>query len=399
MGKISPVSAKYIIQAAISINGIVEKPDVIGAVFGQTEGLLGSDLELRELQKNGRIGRIEVNLTVNSGKTEGQIIIPSSLDKEETTIIAAAIETIQKIGPCDSKVKVEKIEDVRVSKRDFVLERAKELLKNLTQDTLPDSRELRDEVAHSGRTAEIIELGQDRLAAGPDFEESEEVIIVEGRADVLNLLKYGFKNVLGLAGSKIPASVAELVKGKIVIAFVDGDRGGDIILNELNQVIKIDFIAKAPSGEEVEELSGKDIHKALRSKVSFEEEFKDKKGKKSRFKESKKSEPKREERKESTFKREVKHKDKFKALLDELIGTKGAFILDKDLHKLGKVPVTELVNTIRSLRTGIYAIVLDGTVEKDLAYMCERASIKFLIAKDNNVERARVRIFTAKDLE
>ena len=117
MGKISPVSAKYIVHATIFIDGIVDKPDVIGAIFGQTEGLLGADLELRELQRSGRIGRIEVKVDTKGGKTNGDIIIPSSLDKAETAIVGAALEIIQRIGPCTAKIKVEKIEDVRISKK------------------------------------------------------------------------------------------------------------------------------------------------------------------------------------------------------------------------------------------------------------------------------------------
>ena len=149
MGKISPVSSKYIINTNIQIEGVVDRPDVIGAIFGQTEGLLGTELELRELQRSGRIGRIEVKLDTKAGKTEGAIIIPSSLDKTETVIIGAALETIQRIGPCNAKVKIDKIEDVRISKRNFVIERAKELLKQLTDEVLPDSQEITEEVASS----------------------------------------------------------------------------------------------------------------------------------------------------------------------------------------------------------------------------------------------------------
>src|SRR3989344_560874 len=187
MGKISPVSSKYIVHTNIQIEGVVDRPDVIGAVFGQTEGLLGAELELRELQRSGRIGRIEVKLDVKSGKTDGQIIIPSSLDKAETVIIAAALETIQRIGPCSAKVKVEKVEDIRISKRTFVIERAKELLRKLTDEVLPDSQEITDEVTSSVRMMEITEYGNDRLPAGPNINDAEEVIVVEGRADVLNL--------------------------------------------------------------------------------------------------------------------------------------------------------------------------------------------------------------------
>ena len=147
MGKISPVSAKYIVQSTIEIEGVVDRPDVIGAIFGQTEGLLGTELELRELQRSGRIGRIDVKTEIKSGKTSGEIIIPSSLDKAETAIIGAAIETIQRIGPCNAKVHVINIEDVRISKRTYVIERAKELLRTLNDKFMPDSQELTDEVA------------------------------------------------------------------------------------------------------------------------------------------------------------------------------------------------------------------------------------------------------------
>jgi len=225
MGKISPVSAKYIIHTQIQIDGAVDKPDVIGAIFGQTEGLLGNELELRELQRSGRIGRIEVRIETRGGKSNGEIVIPSSLDKAETAIIGAALETIQRIGPCNSKVNVLNIEDVRISKRDFVIERAKELLRDLTSKVLPDSQEITDQVAQSVRMMEITEYGRDRLAAGPSIDEGDEVIVVEGRADVLNLLKHGIKNVIALNGTSIPETIRELGRRKILTVFVDGDRG------------------------------------------------------------------------------------------------------------------------------------------------------------------------------
>src|SRR3989338_2508387 len=267
MGKISPVSAKYIVNTTIQIDGVVDKPDVIGAIFGQTEGLLGADLELRELQRSGKIGRIEVNTEIKTGKTSGSIIIPSSLDKAETAIIAAALEIIQRIGPCNARVKVESIEDVSVSKRSYVIDRAKELLKTMIDTVMPDSGELAEEVSKAVRVMEVQEYGADRLPAGPAIDESEEVIVVEGRADVMNLLKHGFKNVIGMNGTSVPPSISELSKKKVLTAFVDGDRGGDLILKELIDVAEVDYVTKAPDGKEVEELEKKEIHKALRSRV------------------------------------------------------------------------------------------------------------------------------------
>ncbi|MEK6849170.1 MAG: DNA primase DnaG, partial [Nanoarchaeota archaeon] len=271
MGKISPVASKYIVNSTIEIEGLVDRPDVIGAIFGQTEGLLGEDLELRELQRSGRIGRIEVNLEPRGGKSSGSIIIPSSLDKAETAIIAAALEIIQRIGPCNAKVKVVNIEDVRISKRQFVIDRAKELLRFMLDNGSPDSMELTEEVVNSVRVMEVVEYGPDRCPAGPAVDESDEVIVVEGRADVINMLKHGFKNVIAMNGTQVPQTISDLSRRKDIVVFVDGDRGGNIILKEVFAVAEVDFVTKAPDGKEVEELAKKEIHKALRSRITAEQ--------------------------------------------------------------------------------------------------------------------------------
>src|SRR3989338_4461244 len=259
MAKISLVSSKYIVHSTMEIDGTVDRPDVIGAIFGQTEGLLGADLELRELQRSGRIGRIEVNTDTKLGKTSGTIIIPSSLDKAETAIVGAALEIIQRIGPCNAKIQVTNIEDVRISKRTMVVDRAKELLRKMIDSTMPDSQELADEVASAVRVMECVEYGQDRLPAGPAIDESDEVIIVEGRADVINLLKHGFKNAISLNGTSVPQTIIDLCEKKTVTIFADGDRGGDLIIKELMAVADVDFVTKAPDGKEVEEITKKEI--------------------------------------------------------------------------------------------------------------------------------------------
>ena len=116
---------KYVIQAKFEIEGVVEKPDVIGAVFGQTEGLFGPELDLRELQKTGRIGRIEIELHSKNDRTTGTITIPTSLDRVSTALIAASIESINRVGPCSAKVVLEKIEDIREARRKVIVDRAK----------------------------------------------------------------------------------------------------------------------------------------------------------------------------------------------------------------------------------------------------------------------------------
>jgi DNA primase len=272
MAKISPTSIKYSIIADFVAEGPFQKPDVIGALFGQTEGLLGAEMELRELQKEGKIGRIEVDLLTEGGKTTGEITIPSALDKTETTIIAAALETIDKIGPTDAKITIREIEDVRGSKRDYIMERAKALLAGIKNEGM-DSNEMETELRESARIAKVMDYGEERLAAGPDVESSKEVIVVEGRADVVNMLKYGIKNVIGMQGTRFPKTITKLGEEKELTLFVDGDRGGKLIARNVCDNAKIVYIATAPDGKEVEELTGKELLQALRKKVRASDFF------------------------------------------------------------------------------------------------------------------------------
>ncbi|OGS62171.1 MAG: hypothetical protein A3K59_03930 [Euryarchaeota archaeon RBG_19FT_COMBO_69_17] len=264
---IDPSTTKYLIQARLEAEGIVEKPDVVGAVFGQTEGLLGEELDLRDLQKSGRIGRIEVDAVSKKGRTEGTILIPSSLDQVETSILAAALETIDRVGPCKAAIKVDKVEDVRVTKRNKIIERARELLSRMVEDSKTSGTDLLDEVKRSVQVSEIGSFGPERLPAGPNIADSDAIIVVEGRQDVLNLLRSGIKNAIAVEGTSVPKTIQEMSKEKAVTAFVDGDRGGDLILRELLQVGEVDFIARAPRGKEVEEMTQKQIMKALRNKI------------------------------------------------------------------------------------------------------------------------------------
>ncbi len=379
MGKISPIAAKYTVKAKLKAEGVVEKPDVVGAVFGQTEGLLGSDLELRELQKSGRIGRIEVSVSSKGGKTTGTIEIPSSMDKAETAIIGAAIETIDRIGPCDAKLKVVSIDDVRSSKRKFVSSRAKELLKKMMEGSMQESEELTEAVKDSVRVSELVEYGKNKVPAGPAIDSNEDLIVVEGRADVLNLLKHGFKNVVAIGGTKVPDTVKELTKHHTVTLFIDGDRGGELILKEMLQVAEVDFLAKATPGREVEEISEKEIHKALRSKEPITQAMLEDAGvggKKSRDRKSKKSSSYDWKKDAKSLGEETRKK--LKEIADDLIGTRGAFLLDEKNEILGKVPVAELRKTLNKIE-GVKAIVMDGKITRSLAKMARDSKVETVV--------------------
>jgi DNA primase len=263
-------TTKYLIHLHIEAEGVVEKPDVVGAIFGQTEGLLGEDLDLRDLQRTGRVGRIDVQISSRKGETKGEIFIASSLDRAETAILAASLETIDRVGPCVARVNVVSIEDIRVSKRKKIVTRAKEILIDSFEEGAIDSNELIDSVRETMRVEKLSTIGEDKIPVGPHVLDSDAIIVVEGRADVINLLRYGIKNAVGVEGTNISQTIIDLCEKKTATAFFDGDRGGDLILQELLQVADIDFVAFAPRGKSVEDLTRKEIIKALRNKVPVE---------------------------------------------------------------------------------------------------------------------------------
>jgi len=349
-------TTKYVVLAAFEVEGVVQKPDVIGAIFGQTEGLFGPDLDLRELQKSGRVGRIEIQLESKHDRTTGTIMIPSSLDKVSTAIIAAAIESVDRIGPCTAKVTLERVEDVREEKRKLILDKAKDILKKWVIEGSPSTDEMVKEVGGAIRSAEVVEFGPDKLPAGPEAQNSGTIIIVEGRADVLNLLRCGIKNTVAIEGTKIPQSVIALCKSKEVTAFLDGDRGGDLILKELDQVTELDYLTRAPPGKEVEELTPKEIMKALRDRVPH-------------------GAPK-PEAKPTVAKVALPEGVAQKA--QELKGTLEAAVFDETGKEIAHLPVSELANQLPTMEAP-YTLVFDGVITQRILDLADQKKIKYVL--------------------
>ncbi|WP_336036434.1 DNA primase DnaG [Halobacterium yunchengense] len=258
-------TAKYLIHADFVADGVVERTDVVGAAFGQTEGLLGDDLDIRDLQDSAKLGRIDVSVDSEGGQSFGTITIASSLDRVETATLAAALEAVERIGPCRAQVEVQRIEDVRAAKRRDIVDRAKELLATAFDEGAIDSEDILREVRESVRVEDITEY--EGLPAGPNVASSDAVLVVEGRADVSNLLQYGIKNAVAVEGTDVPDAVADLTADRTATAFLDGDRGGDMIRRELDQVGDLDYVARAPRGESVEDLSRQAVDAALRDKT------------------------------------------------------------------------------------------------------------------------------------
>jgi len=357
MGQSQAFTIKYVIHAKFDIEGVVEKPDVIGAVFGQTEGLFGPELDLRELQKTGRIGRIEIDLHSKNDRTFGTITIPTSLDRVSTALIAASVESINRVGPCQAKVNLDKIEDIREARRKIIIDRAKEILHKWNIESMPSVDEVYKQISDTMKLGKVEKYGPEDLPAGPELMESKEIIIVEGRADIINLMRCGIANTVALEGAKVPESIKKLTKEKEATALLDGDRGGDLILKELLQVTNIKFVGRAPRGKEIEECNCKEITEALDAKVAVADLFKP----------AKKEKPK------------VELPSTISQVAKALMGTLEAVLLNEKLEEIERLPVSQLAEKLQQT-TGIDTIVFDGIITQRVVDLASDKNIKRIIA-------------------
>lgn len=438
---IDPSTTKYLIKARITAEGVVEKPDVVGAIFGQTEGLLGDELDLRDLQKSGRIGRIEVDVDSKKGRAEGEILIPSSLDQVETAILAASLETIERVGPCKAKIDVAKIEDIRISKRVKIVERAKHLLSGLIEETKAGGVDITESVRDAVQVEEITSYGPDKCPAGPNIDSSEAVIVVEGRSDVLCLLKAGIKNAIAVEGTSVPKTIQNLSREKVVTAFVDGDRGGELILKELLQVAEIDFVTTAPKDKEVEELTQKQIMKCLRNKIPVDQ-YIEMYGLKIEHAEKERAEEHRVEshmvqkgeekkrffptlkKKETPYvtkatwatgdipapeiKKETAQKVlspvqlKYKEYLMKLFNSSKAYFVDSSGNVISEIFVRDLPDAVKTAGQNANGLILDGIITQRLLDLTSETTLRSVVGmKLGNVVKlpANITVLTKEDLE
>ena len=412
---IDPTSSKYVIRASIRANGVVNKSDVVGAVFGQTEGLLGDELDLRDLQKSGRMGRVEVDVKSDKGKSTGEIVISSSMDQVETSVFAAALETVERVGPCKATVKITSLEDSRSTKREVIIERARSLLINLIKDSRTAGSTITDTVRQALQIEEIVRF-KGKLPAGPNVASSDAVIVVEGRGDVLNLLKHGIKNSVAVEGTNVPKEVVDLSKERTVTAFVDGDRGGQMIIQELLQVAEVDFIARAPENTEVEYLTHKQIMKSLRDKTTaelFMEQNKwarpggEAKSKPKKSRTSAKAKPSKTAAKPA---KEAAAPAKeaataaspiFLEQLNQLEGSKNARLMMGE-ELADEVLIVGLPEVLESHKNnGVDTLIMDGVITPHLVELAPKAGIKTIVAQGKAIlprEPIGLSLFEKKDL-
>jgi len=409
--------AKYMIRARIEVDGEVDKSDIIGAIFGFTEGLFGEEFDLRELQDKGRIGRITVDVKTASGKTVGEIFVPSNLDRIETALLAAALEAVERVGPYNARIQILDIVDIRAEKLKKIIERAKELAKKYFVERAPDLKEILNKVSEEIRIAELTYYGPEKLPAGPDVEHADTIIIVEGRADVLNMLRYGYRNVVALEGApsgKIPESIIKLASKKTAILFIDGDRAGELIAREVIKQADVDYVARAPPGKEVEELTAKEIAKALKNAVPAAQFLAQIEKRVERVEEPPQQiqqvivqpqQPQTVQAVEATGVQQavaeiVKPPEQPKVMpipvteeaieipkhvVDEtrqLRGTLESLLYSKEWNVIQRIPVRDLVSTLEKMDSGtVWAVFFDGVITQRLLDVAARKGVKLIVGE------------------
>lgn len=359
---------KYHVRLKFEVDGVVEKADLIGAIFGQTEGLFGPEMNLNELQKTWKVGRIEISLDVKGDKTHGEVLIPMSTDVSTAALIAAAVEGVDKVGPCAARFTLLSMEDVRAAKRKAIAGRAKAIVKEWASRSISEGEELLKDIIDSARRAKLINYGKEGLPAGPGIRASDDVILVEGRADVINLLRAGYDNVIAIEGTKIPNTIIKLSKEKKTTAFLDGDRGGDLILKELTQVAKVDRVVRAPHGREVEDLTPVEIIELLKELPA------------------KRPEAPLEPQQQPLVK-------KARELHPSINETLEAIILDEELNQITRVPVNELVQRLESTQ-GAKHVIFDGIVTQRLVDIATKVGVNTIVGhRIGDVAKAETSIF------
>lgn len=345
---------KYHVKIKFDADGIVEKTDIIGALFGQTEGLLGPEMNLNELQRLSKVGRIEVSIHTKQNKTFGNVLIPMSTDISTAALIAAAVESIDKVGPFPAKFTLTAIEDIREIKKKSIVERAKKIVQEWATKSISESEEMLKDIYGAVKVGKLTVFGPEKLACGSRIYDTDWIILVEGRADVINLLRAGYDNAIAIEGARIADSVVKLCKDKKqVIAFLDGDRAGDLILRELENIVKLDKVVRAPEGKEVEDLTPMEIIEIL------DDAIKDLRGKKVEIKDE--------------------FDNKVVEVFPEINETLEVVGYDENINEIFRVPVNEIVKRLKNEKDVKYLIV-DGIITQRLVTAAHENGVKYIIA-------------------
>jgi DNA primase len=374
-------------------------------------------MNLNELQKVSKVGRIEVNVDSKSNSAKGDALIPMSTDISTAALIAAAIESIDKVGPFQAKFSLIGIDDIRAIKKKIIVDRAKKIVQEWATKTISEGEEMLKDVYDASKPGRLTTFGKAQLACGVGVYDSDWIILVEGRADVINLLRAGYDNAIAIEGAKIDETILKLTHGKRIIAFIDGDRAGDLILKELQGLVNIEKVYRAPAGREVEECTPleiseilKDVHEYMKNihipKSHYENHFNGRNNLQNSGNQSQinmgsidKENNTRQQFGDSNdlnnidkpFPSAINNLDEgekiistIKQIFPQINETLEAIIFDNSLKSMTKIPVSEVVKKISDSQGG-KLLVLDGIITQRLVEAANKVGIQYIIGHRINI--------------
>jgi DNA primase len=219
------------------------------------------------------------------------------------------------------------------------------------------------------KVGKVEKYGPEDLPAGPGLEGAKEIFVVEGRADVINLMRCGIFNTVALEGAKVPDSIKKITKEKLATALLDGDRGGDLILKELMQVTSVKFVGRAPRGKEIEECNCKEIAEAIENKLPIAEAVG-----------ASKPTPVPISKKPMVPERvKVEIPDTIVQAAKALVGTLEAVLLNDKLELIERLPVSQLAEKLSQV-TGVDTVVFDGIITQRIVDIAADKNIKRIVA-------------------
>jgi len=239
---------------------------------------------------------------------------------------------------------------------------------------MPSVDEVYKEISDTMKVGKVEKYGPEELPAGPGLEGAKEIYVVEGRADIINLMRCGIFNTIALEGAKVPDSIRKITKERNATALLDGDRGGDLIQKELLQVTNIKYVGRAPRGKEIEECNCKEINDAIEGKILVSE-LKETGGQKPQ-QPPPPPPPKKTQTPERT---KIEIPDTVTQAAKALIGTLEAVLLNDKLELIERLPVSQLAEKLQQI-TGADTIIFDGIITQRIVDIANDKNIKRIVA-------------------
>lgn len=247
-------------------------------------------------------------------------------------------------------------------------------------ESIPSVDEVYKEISDTMKVGKVEKYGPEELPAGPGLESAKEIYVVEGRADIINLMRCGIFNTIALEGAKVPESIKKITKERNAIALLDGDRGGDLIQKELLQVTNVKYVGRAPRGKEIEECNCKEINEAIEGKIAV-----------ANLKESSIKPPVPVSIPVSVPKKvvplppplperqKIEVPEAISQAAKALVGTLEAVLLNEKQEVVEHLPVSQLAEKLQ-LIAGVETIVFDGIITQRIVDIAADKNIKRIVA-------------------